>query len=106
MKQKMTFFCTSNKVDGIVAPMVESEYALKKFIQTIPGYFNGKLFINLESKNGFLNLRKILKTKEFNKLNGIVIGRSDLAGSFNLSKNLVNSDKIFNILNSNLKKLN
>ena len=33
------FFCTSTKVDGIVAPMVESEYALKKFIQTIPKIF-------------------------------------------------------------------
>ena len=86
--------------------MVESEYALKKFIQTIPKYFNGKLFINLESKNGFSNLKKIVKTKEFKKLNGVVIGRSDLAGSFNLSKSMVNSNKIYNMLDPNLKKLN
>ena len=99
------FFCTSTKVDGIVAPMVASEYALKKFIQTIPKYFNGKLFINLESKNGFSNLKKIVKTKEFKKLNGVVIGRSDLAGSFNLSKSMVNSNKIYNMLDSNLKKI-
>ena len=29
-------FCNFIKVDTIVAPMVESDYALRKFIQTIP----------------------------------------------------------------------
>jgi hypothetical protein len=99
------FFCNSIKVDGIVAPMVESEYALKKFVQTIPKSFNGNLFINLESKNAFINLKKILSSNEFNKLKGVVIGRSDLAGSYNLSKSMVNSKKIYNVLNANLKKI-
>ena len=35
----------------------------------------------------------------------MVIGRSDLAGSLNLSKKMVNSNKIYNLLNTNLKKI-
>ena len=37
-------FCSALKVDGIVAPMVESEYALKKFVQSIPKKCKSKLF--------------------------------------------------------------
>ena len=57
------FFCTSTKVDGIVAPMVESEYALKKFIQTIPKYFNGSFLLILRVKMDFQILKKSLKQK-------------------------------------------
>ena len=30
------YFCEKIKVKGIVAPMVESAYALRKFLQTVP----------------------------------------------------------------------
>ena len=99
------YFCTSIGTDGIVAPMVESEYALKKFIQTIPSIFKGDLYINLESKNAMVNLKKIINTKEFKSLKGVVIGRSDLAGSFNLNKSEVDSGKILKLLKYNLKKI-
>ena len=64
-------FCSNLKVDSIVAPMVESSYALKKFIQTVPKEYLGNLFINLESKTAFSNINKIV-----NKLNpkyGLII---------------------------------
>lgn len=99
------FFCNSISTDGIVAPMVESEYALRKFIETVPRSFRGDLYINLESKDAFKNLTKIIKTNEFNKLKGVVIGRSDLAGSFNLTKQEVDSDQILKLLKINLKKI-
>jgi 4-hydroxy-2-oxoheptanedioate aldolase len=99
------FFCQSIKSDGIVVPMVESEYNLTKFIQTVSSEFKGDLYMNLESINGFKNLSKIINTNEFNKLKGIVIGRSDLAGSLNLSKSRVNSRKIFNLVEDGLKKI-
>lgn len=98
-------FCSTINVDGIVAPMVESNYALKKFIQTVPQSFNGDLYINLESINAFRNFKKIIATKEFTKLKGIVIGRSDLAGSLNLDKTKVNSEKIFKLIEKNLSKI-
>ena len=35
------YFCQSIKCDGIVDPMVESEYNLTKLIQTVSNVFNG-----------------------------------------------------------------
>ena len=99
------FFCVSTPTSSIVAPMVESEYALKKFIQTVPSSFKGDLYINLETKNAFSNLHKIIKTKEFTKIKGVVIGRSDIAGSFGLPKSQVDSYLIFNLLKKNLEKI-
>jgi 4-hydroxy-2-oxoheptanedioate aldolase len=99
------FFCHSIFANGIVAPMVESEYALKKFIQTVPSSFKGDLYVNLESKNAISNLNKILDKNEFKKLKGVVIGRSDLAGSLDLTKKEVDSRKILNLMEHCLKKI-
>ena len=97
------FFCKNIKANSIVAPMVESEYALKKFIQ-IANNTNDKftkLFINIETKTALINLNNIFKSKNFSSLSGIVIGRSDIAGSLNLQKKDVDSDLIFKkVLNS------
>ena len=43
------FFCQQLKVDSIVAPMVESDYALKKFISCIGKNNKCKIFVNLET---------------------------------------------------------
>ena len=89
--------------DNIIAPMIESKYALKKFVKAVKGRFeetelqNKKLFINIESENGYKNLEEIISAEEFEKVNGIILGRSDMAGSLNLSKDKVNSEEIFNI---------
>jgi hypothetical protein len=89
------FYCSNLKSDSIVAPMVESEYALSKFILAVPKKYKGDLFINLETKTSFDNISKILNSKHFKRLRGVVIGRSDLSGSYNLSKSEVDSKKIF-----------
>lgn len=87
----------------LVAPMIESSYALKKFISSIKTAFpkdeynNTEFLINIETIDGYKNLDKILSVKEINELNGIVIGRLDLAGSLNLTREDVNSSEIFNI---------
>ena len=99
------FFCRKNNVNGIVAPMVESQYALDKFIQTISRNKKNSLFINLESKTAFKNINKIINSKNFRFLNGVVIGRSDLAGSFGMTKNQVDSGKIYNQVEKVLKKI-
>ena len=80
------FFCEKIGVSGMVAPMVESPYALKKFLQTIPSKNKQSLYVNIESIQAFNNITKLLNQKNINRLKGVVIGRSDLAGSLNLSK--------------------
>ena len=99
------FFCSNLKVDSIVAPMVESSYALKKFIQVVPKEYLGNLFINLESKTAFNNINRIINSENFKKLKGVVIGRSDLAGSYGMSKSQVNSKKIYREVHSVLKNV-
>ena len=89
------FFCQHLKVDSIVAPMVESDYALTKFISCIGKKNKCKIFVNLETKLALKNIKKIINSSSFKKLNGLVIGRSDLAGSMGLKKKDVNSKKIF-----------
>ena len=99
------FFCEKLGVNGIVAPMVETGYALRKFLQIISKNKKQKLYINLESIQAFKNIKDILRAKEFKKLTGVIIGRSDLAGSLNLDKTEVDSKKIYDLVFKLLKKL-
>ena len=99
------FFCKKILSDSIVAPMVESEYALTKFIQCAGNNKKNLLLINLETNLSLNNLNKMIKSKSFKYLDGVVIGRSDLAGSLNLTKREVNKKKIFNKVQKTLKKI-
>ena len=85
--------------------MVESPYALRKFLQTISNKNKQKLYVNLESIQAFNNISKILKQRNLKRLTGVVIGRSDLAGSLNLEKKEVDSKRIFNLVHTVLKKI-
>ena len=91
------FFCKRAKVDGIVAPMIESEYALKKFIQCASISKKNLLFMNFETILAVKNLKKIISSKSFKYIDGIIVGRSDLAGSMQKEKNFVNSKKFLRL---------
>ena len=101
------YFCQEIRVDGIVAPMVESQYALKKFLQVASKNKNKdcSLFVNFETINAFRNVNKITKLKNFNLLKGVVIGRSDFVGSLNKEKSHVDSQDTFNHVSRLLKKI-
>ena len=62
------FFCEKLGVNGIVAPMVETGYALRKFLQIISKNKRQSLYVNLESIQAFKNIKDILKAKEFKKI--------------------------------------
>jgi len=101
------YFCQSIKVDSIVAPMVESGYALRKFLQVASKNKdkNCSLFVNFETINAFKNVDKIIKLNDFKQLKGVVVGRSDFVGSLNKSKSYVDSKTTFNHVFRLLKKL-
>lgn len=88
-------------VDSIVAPMIETPYAMQKFVEAIRKVFadeiNMHFFVNLETITGFENLDAIFSSPYFRDIAGCTLGRTDMAGSMNLGRANVNDDKIFEI---------
>jgi 4-hydroxy-2-oxoheptanedioate aldolase len=74
--------------DGIIIPMVESEFALTKSQNMIEDLLGRdasdfEVIINIETKTAVQNLKAILERRT-NLINGITIGRSDLSYSYDL----------------------
>lgn len=86
--------------DTVVAPMIESPYAAKKYINAVKTVFSKEerksmnILINIETKCGFEHIEEILNSDYAQNLTGIVFGRSDMAGSLGLSCKDVESDLI------------
>jgi hypothetical protein len=87
--------CRYMEVDGIVAPMIETEFALQKFIESVSHISDIKFYVNIESKTAYKNIDKILDSPSAKMLSGVVVGRSDLVKSYGYDKSFVNSDFIF-----------
>lgn len=91
------------KASTVVAPMIESHYALKKFTNAINSVFSNdekaitKFYINIETITGIKNINEIINSQEFEILSGITIGRTDLTNSMNLPINEINSSRILKI---------
>ena len=102
--------CLLLDVNGIVAPMVESEFALQKFVEAIISNISVdkrkdiKFYINIESKTAYENLDKILSSPVSKLLTGIVVGRSDLTKSFGYGKQHVTSSEMCSVVTSILKQ--
>lgn len=90
-------------VKTIVAPMIETPYAMKKYVQATKFVFPEeerkeiKFLINLETITGFKNIDEMIKAPSFAELDGIVLGRVDMTGSMGLTREDINSDEILNI---------
>ena len=90
-------------VTQIVGPMIESAYALKKFLSSAHIAFPSDEFgtvrflINVETITACENIDTILSKYDLAGLSGIVFGRVDLTGSLGLTREDVNSDRIFEI---------
>lgn len=98
-------------VNSIVAPMIESAYAMKKFINATKQTFSESereklnFFINIETITGYNNLDEILSLPEIKDIKGIVLGRLDMSNSMGLDCDDVDSEQIFNIANTLANKL-
>lgn len=90
-------------VKGIVAPMVESEFGLKKFIQAAKTYIpedtlsSIQLNVNIETITAVEHARQMLNTPEAENLYGVTVGRVDLVSSMNKDRGYVNSDEVYQI---------
>jgi hypothetical protein len=90
------------QINSIVAPMVESKFALEKFINACKNFLSHeklKLGFNVETILAADNFIDISNSSAFSELNSVTIGRGDLVQSMELGRydGSVNSDKLFEI---------
>ena len=78
----------------IVAPMIESAYALNKYVETIMNVYpedereEVKFYFNIETIQAYQNLESVLEVaNNSNVISGIVFGRSDFSNSLNWVQN-------------------
>jgi len=95
--------CIDINCDTIVAPMIESAFALKKFFNSLNQYsYNRLKGFNLETINAYKCLNEL--SNEFSKLDFVTVGRVDFVGSLGQDRNYVNSDHMFQIVSDIFKK--
>lgn len=83
-------------VQRIIAPMVETAYALQKFIRAAHMVLGERLntielLVNIETITAYQHLDEMLALPESQFLHGIVIGRVDFVTSIGLSRDDINS---------------
>jgi len=85
----------------IIAPMVETPYALTKYIQAKSKVFNEEersevdFLFNLETITAFTHLEEMASIASADKgCNGLVFGRVDFAGSLGLGRGGIESDAV------------
>jgi len=98
-------------VKGIVAPMVESEFGLRKFVQAAKAYIPEdvlptiQLNINVETVTAVDVVQKMLDTDEADMMYGITVGRVDLVSSMGKDRNYVNSDEVYKMVKTVFTKV-
>lgn len=86
---------------GIMAPMIETPFAMTKFIGAINKSFSGeekkntKFIINTETITCLKNIDDIINVDGVNLIDSIVVGRVDLSASMGLNRRDINSDTVF-----------
>ena len=87
-------------INTIVAPMIESPYAMQKYLQSSKMAFPKdeweeiKFLINIETIYGFQHLEDMLNSPFAKDLTGIVFGRTDMTGSLGMGKDDINHEII------------
>lgn len=96
--------CLDVDADGVVAPMIESEFALSKFT-SFSKNIDITRGINIESIQGIKNLDSILESEHVNDIDYLCIGRVDLVTSYNKSRNFIESPEFRHMVTESLIKM-
>lgn len=87
-------------VSTLVAPMIESAYALEKYVQAVHFAFPKeerpfvKFLFNIETITGFRALEEMFTSPSMQEISGVVFGRTDMTGSLHMSKDDINHPAI------------
>jgi len=93
-------------VSRIVAPMIESEYALRKYLTAARLAFpederkDVAFLINIETTMGYERFDAMLALPELGELSGIVLGRVDMTGSLGMNRDDINHPRIQDLARS------
>ena len=91
-------------VDYIIAPMIESTYALSKYAEARDKCYdehdkkNTSFLFNIETKSAFDIREELAKTATATNLSGFVFGRTDMCGSLSISKDSTNEQIITDMI--------
>ncbi len=91
--------CRLLGASGIIAPMIETPFAMKKFVNAAKKVYGNELsdvewIINAETKTCKANFEEILAEGQ-NFLNTILVGRVDLSSSMGLTRDDINGSEVF-----------
>lgn len=87
-------------VDGLIAPMVESRFGLKKFVDAVASIYKDKPVhrsINIETRGSVEQIDDILDLAR-ERIDNVTVGRTDLSFSYFDPKVKPDSDFIFGLL--------
>ena len=94
--------CIDVGCESIVAPMIESTFALKKFLKSLEPYnYSGKKGFNLETISAYNNLDKI--SESFKKVDFVTVGRVDFVSSVDKDRDYVDTDDMYNMVSNVFK---
>lgn len=88
-------------VKGLVAPMIESGFALNKFVDCVNKQLSPEvvsllqLSINIESMSGWAALNNIFGSKNIDKLSSVTFGRVDFVSSIEKTRDYVDSEYVY-----------
>lgn len=91
--------CRQFGVDYVIAPMIETPYALSKYIAAKNKVFTPeerediRFLFNVETRSTFDHIEELGIAAKAGKV-GMVVGRVDFAGSMNRERDFVNSDEM------------
>lgn len=105
--------CRTFGAGAIIAPMIESPFAMTKYIQAIDSVYtpeeqeNMLYVFNAETITGYNNLDEILKVPGFKEhIDSVSVGRVDFSASLGLCRDDINTDKVTPYLDTMLRKCN
>lgn len=93
-------------VTGLIAPMIETPYAMSKFLDAIETRFTSDLRdsihfgVNIETYTAFTNLNEILSLKKIDLIDTVTLGRVDMVGSLRMGRDDINHKRIYKIAES------
>lgn len=95
---------------GIMAPMIETPFAMSKFIGAIDKVFTKeeqdeiRFIFNAETITGYNNLDAILSVEGIDKIHSIAVGRVDFTSSLEFDRSRINTPEITDYVRNMLSK--